>query len=81
MLPLKNSGRNSWKRIVNTSEVTEYQNRDRNIVSIVKLEDGVYQTKPKYQVNFNKYILGIFRKKCHALGYVKRWMDLHSQRE
>jgi hypothetical protein len=66
-----------WKNIVHTNKLIKYQNRGFDTIAIFKLETEPYQTRPKYQVNFNKYILGIFRRKHQALGFAKLWMKSH----
>ncbi len=75
---VKPENANVWKKVVSTSKLLKFQNQSHDSITIKKLETSQYEIGSKYQVNYNKYVLGIFRKKCQALEFVKRWMKLHS---
>jgi len=54
--------------------ITETKNFDT--ITISKLINA-YQSKPEYQVNFNKYVLGIFKTRLRAINFIKKWIKRH----
>ncbi len=69
----------NWKRIYKKAKrrITYENIKTNDIISIETLEVGLYQSKPKYRVKFNKFVLGIFKTKVGAISFTRNWMRKH----
>ena len=44
-------------------------------IIVIETLENFYELKQKYQLKFNKYVLGIFRNKSKALKFSRQWMN------
>ena len=56
------------------SNISQYWTKTLDIIIIEVLEPEKYYSKPKYQVKFNKYILGIFKSKSKSIRFARSWI-------
>jgi hypothetical protein len=72
------SENNFWQKIIHTNKIIKYFNRNLDFISIEILEANNYQNKKRYQIRFNKYILGIFKTKQQAFSFIEKWIAKHT---
>ena len=69
-----------WKKVYESNRRMQWQNKKFDVLTLETLEVGLYQPKPKYRLEYNKYTLGIFKVKKTAIDHAIKFMKKHQDR-